>query len=515
MKSDQAGAKFSGWGRLIKHLRSWRPSRAYLLVGFVVAVVVLLWYDYQRTQVPFVIVFSGQPYAEWTHQDTVGSALLDVGLEVGTGDVVTPGLAASLRHGEVITVERAVPVFIEADGRLFDWHTHKRTPVEIFAEVGVRLREHDEVLVSGQQRPRDEELPLLTITPQRVWTFFGRERPPWDRVPPPPVRLVLRRASTVYVDDGGIPTTIYTTAPTVGEALRRHDIIVYLGDRVNPSLGSRVSAGLKVYIQRSRAVELMADGRSLRLRTRGSTVTDVLAQQSIMLVGEDFVEPAESTPVQEGMGIRVTRVARATAIEQESIPFETVWRPAQDIEIDQQRLEQDGKEGLTKRQIKVVYHDGQEVKRNLQDEWIENGPETKVIAYGTKIIPRELDTEAGPVTYWRKVRMLATSYTAATSGKARDHPKYGITFTGIPVKRGIVAVDPKVVSLRSQVYVPGYGLAVAGDTGGGIKGRRIDLAYEEDDVTLWYRWVDVFVLGLPPPQEQIRWVLPNWPRERR
>ena len=42
---------------------------------------------------------------------------------------------------------------------------------------------------------------------------------------------------------------------------------------------------------------------------------------------------------------------------------------------------------------------------------------------------------------------------------------------------GVVAVDPRVIPLKSLVYVEGYGFAIAADTGGAIKGKRIDLCY--------------------------------------
>jgi hypothetical protein len=64
------------------------------------------------------------------------------------------------------------------------------------------------------------------------------------------------------------------------------------------------------------------------------------------------------------------------------------------------------------------------------------------------------------------------------------------------------------------LYIPGYGLAQAGDTGGRIKGRRIDLGYNEPDLTLWYKWVDVYLLDPVPPSDQIDWVLPDASRER-
>jgi 3D (Asp-Asp-Asp) domain-containing protein/peptidoglycan hydrolase CwlO-like protein len=51
----------------------------------------------------------------------------------------------------------------------------------------------------------------------------------------------------------------------------------------------------------------------------------------------------------------------------------------------------------------------------------------------------------------------------------------GTTATGLPVGPGIVATDPSVVPLGTRMTIPGYGEGVAADTGGAIKGRRIDV----------------------------------------
>ena len=102
-----------------------------------------------------------------------------------------------------------------------------------------------------------------------------------------------------------------------------------------------------------------------------------------------------------------------------------------------------------------------------------------MVAYGRKIVPRTLETPDGPVTYWRKIRMYATSYSPARSGTPKSAPWYGRTRIGLKLRKGIVAVDPKVIPLQSWVYVPGYGKAIAGDTGGGIKGKWIDMGFDD------------------------------------
>lgn len=77
--------------------------------------------------------------------------------------------------------------------------------------------------------------------------------------------------------------------------------------------------------------------------------------------------------------------------------------------------------------------------------------------------------------------------------------------------RGLVAVDPSVIPLGSQMYVPGYGMGLAADTGSAILARRIDLGYNDNDLQLWHRWVNVYLLDPPPPSWEIRYVLPDWP----
>jgi 3D (Asp-Asp-Asp) domain-containing protein len=55
----------------------------------------------------------------------------------------------------------------------------------------------------------------------------------------------------------------------------------------------------------------------------------------------------------------------------------------------------------------------------------------------------------------------------------------GFTSTGINLRKNpnikLISVDPKVIKLGTKVYVPGYGIAIAGDTGGSIKGNKIDI----------------------------------------
>jgi len=73
--------------------------------------------------------------------------------------------------------------------------------------------------------------------------------------------------------------------------------------------------------------------------------------------------------------------------------------------------------------------------------------------------------------------MTATAYYAFGKG-GNDINGDGITAIGLRARKGIIAVDPRVIPLGTRLYVPGYGEALAADTGGWIKGSRVDLCFE-------------------------------------
>jgi len=106
---------------------------------------------------------------------------------------------------------------------------------------------------------------------------------------------------------------------------------------------------------------------------------------------------------------------------------------------------------------------------------------------------------------WSKypsVEVVATGYTAGieSTGKTPDHPEYGITYSGVRVKRDLystIAADLSIFPIGTILFIPGYGFGVVADKGGAIKGHRIDLYYEtvEDVYKYWgKRKVQVYVI---------------------
>jgi len=112
------------------------------------------------------------------------------------------------------------------------------------------------------------------------------------------------------------------------------------------------------------------------------------------------------------------------------------------------------------------------------------------------------EADTGPI---ESVVVTATGYTAGveSTGKRPGDRGYGITYSGVRVRRGVVstiAADPEVFPIGTLLYIPGYGYGVVADTGKAIKGNRIDLYFEMPG-QVYREWgkrtvrVDVLVRG--------------------
>jgi 3D (Asp-Asp-Asp) domain-containing protein len=270
---------------------------------------------------------------------------------------------------------------------------------------------------------------------------------------------------------------------------------------------------MRIYIERATPLFIQADGQVVKVHTHRETVGEVLAEQGFALMGQDYSRVPLESPVASNETIEIVRVRETVEFQEEYIPFETEWVPDETMELDQRAVLQTGATGILRTRTRVRFENDEEIWRNFEDEWLAQEPADQVIAYGTNIVVRTLETPDGPIEYWRRISMRATAYSAATSGKDADHPRYGITSTGMKAGFGIVAVDPKVIPLRTQLYIDKYGEAIAGDTGGRIQGKHIDLGYPDDQpLPQIFEWRDVYVLTPVPPANSIRFVLPNWPQ---
>jgi 3D (Asp-Asp-Asp) domain-containing protein len=299
-----------------------------------------------------------------------------------------------------------------------------------------------------------------------------------------------------------------TARQTVGAALEEAGISLDSADGVVPDQQDGLVHNMRITVFRSFPLTIQDNGNTIQVQSRHTSAADVLAEAGIKLVGQDYTLPGNDALLRPNDVISVVRVTEDFLLEDEPIAYQTLWQATPELPIDSQAIVSPGVAGISRRRFRVRYENGVKVSQIVDGEWIAREPVNEVIGYGTRIDLNVVDTPEGPREFWRVVRMRVTSYTAASSGKTPDDPDYGLTASGLQAGYGVVAIDRNIVPFRSYVYVPGYGIGYAGDTGGGIRGRWIDLGYDEDSFVSWSGYVDVYYLTPVPPPQDINYLLP-------
>lgn len=135
--------------------------------------------------------------------------------------------------------------------------------------------------------------------------------------------------------------------------------------------------------------------------------------------------------------------------------------------------------------------------KSLPETSIKTGISSKAAIVAPKVLEDTLD-----FSQYSKETVVATGYTAGveSTGKNPDHPSYGITYSGVKVKRDLfstIAADLRVFPIGTVLWIPGYGYGVVADKGGAIKGKRLDLYYEtvKDVYSEWgKKKIEVYVI---------------------
>ena len=192
----------------------------------------------------------------------------------------------------------------------------------------------------------------------------------------------------------------------------------------------------------------------------------------------------ENDPIESMMTISLTSVTEKTVASTEPVPFQTVERKNDLMDYGEKRVVAEGKNGEKSVISKEIYHGSELIDTKIVEEKILTPATDKIVEVGTrKEEPKKTETEksskasapSGNVIngkeYSKVLKVKATAYTPYDSGCT------GMTYSGTKAGFGTIAVDPKVIPLGTKVYIPGYGVATALDTGGAIKGNKIDVCY--------------------------------------
>ena len=360
----------------------------------------------------------------------------------------------------------------------------ERVPLILLTQNGIVPQPNDRVLLNGLPVPIDQPLP---------GTKF--------------IQLQLRRAVALTINTPQGQQVIQTSALTVGQALTETGFIFTKNDLLVPPAETAITEALSVTYTPARDLIIYSGDEVINIRSAAGTVGEALAEAGIPLIGLDTSLPVEHEALPADGKIRVIRVYESVSVTMEPIAFDVEVIDSPELPFGQEETIQPGVNGVAIVRTRIRYEDGKEVSRETEDEKVLREPQARIVARGSQILLAPVGGEI-PNEYWYATEMYATWYSPCNSGTGGC--SYG-TASGARAGYGIVAVDYSIYSYLAgmRVYVPGYGVATIGDTGGGPiietafgvpRTKWIDLGYNDDNLGKLSGWVTVYFLA-PAPAE--------------
>lgn len=204
------------------------------------------------------------------------------------------------------------------------------------------------------------------------------------------------------------------------------------------------------------------------------------------------IEPASVNGDMDNTKEAEDKVEFVTETRTEDIPYGTTEVGVDTIPRGTRAVASEGICGKVSRTYLVKYVNGERAEEAVYTEFPISSPVNEVVNVG---IGGTVTAKDGTTyTYNYRKQMEATAYTYL--------PPYTTmtTATGETLRKGIVAVDPKVIPLHTKMFITSdsweYGHGVAEDTGGKIKGNIVDLAYMSYDECIRFgrRQMQVYIL---------------------
>jgi uncharacterized protein YabE (DUF348 family) len=303
------------------------------------------------------------------------------------------------------------------------------------------------------------------------------------------MNIVWKPAKSIELVVDQQKRNIWTTADTIKEVLAKEKINISKYDQVQPDLDTSVKDNLRVQVNKAFPVKLNEGGNEQNVWSTSTTVADFLKQQEVKLNDLDRVEPTLSSLVKPNTVINVVRVEKVTDVVEEPVGYAVVTKNDPSLEKGTEKVVSEGVEGRVAKHYEVIIENNKEVSRKLVKTEPLKESKNRIVVVGSKVTKPVTQTALAQVSRddhksGREFYVQSTAYTAFCSGCS------GKTRTGINLRANpnakVIAVDPNVIPLGSKVYVEGYGYAIAADTGGVIKGNKIDVFFA--DKSRAYTW---------------------------
>lgn len=317
---------------------------------------------------------------------------------------------------------------------------------------------------------------------------------------------------TVTITDGENPKKVVTTFKTnIKDVLDENGFVLNEGDKLSVGENVRLTDGMDIEIFRVMSVSVIAKGEKKEYKTTKRMVGEILSELGIAAKDTDKITPGYYEKAEPFSEISYVELREETYSVKEEIPYESVERINKGLSEGAQKITQKGAPGEKEVIYKISYEDGVEISREKVGENVVKEPVKRI----TEVAPRKYEnytlasngsirtSRSGELAYSKVLSMNATAYDASSCGKVPGQRGYGITASGRVAQYGIVAVDPRVIPLGTKLYIESadgsyvYGTAIAADTGGAIKGNRIDLCFNtnREAINFGRKNVKVYVLN--------------------
>lgn len=337
-------------------------------------------------------------------------------------------------------------VVINDNGKEYTVTTEETQPIEILNEANITLGANDKLKIAGFEAG---EGGVITID----------------------------RLNTVYIKYDEIITDYNVYADTVAEVFAEIGISTE-NCQIDYSLSAPVENGMIINVAGAKTVILNADSTSSSISAIGSTVADVISLAGISLDGDDYVEPALDTAIEDGMEITVYRVTVKTETRKETIKFSTETKQNSDMDTGTSEIEVAGQNGEKQVEYRVTYINGREASKEELSSTVTKEPVTEVKVVGTKqgsVEPNGVQSANG-YSVGQTIKGKYTHYCSCAKCCGKSN---GVTASGKKVYTGMP--NPYYVAcnwlpLGSVISVNGTNYTVVDRGGSGLSsGGRIDI----------------------------------------
>lgn len=323
--------------------------------------------------------------------------------------------------------------------------------------------------------------------------------------------LIFVRGNEVILNVDGTEIAIVSYANTVEELVEEEDIIKE-NAYIDIDLDTKIERGLEIEVRNPKLYTIDVNGALTEITSVHRSVRKILEDAGVEIGRDDYTKPGLNEEVPLRTKIEYFHVEIVEDVKEDAIPFEEEQKENANLEKGKIRNVQEGKEGLKRTEIERKFVNGSLVESTILNEEVVTEPVAHIDEIGTKVPQPVVATtrttqQAQPSRANSRsvITMNASAYDLSfeSTGKRPGDRGYGITASGTQVRPGVVSVDPRVIPLGTKLYIESldgtadYGHAVAEDTGGAIKGNKIDLFFSSRSAALNFgrRNVKVHILN--------------------